>query len=143
MITVRQLIANKNSTVWTVSREASVYEALELMSSKDVGAVLVTDGGHVIGILSERDYARGVVLVGRSSRQMTVAELMSTPVLYVRPEHTINDCMSLMTNKRVRHLPVLERDRLIGIVSIGDVVKQIISEQESRIQELENYIRGF
>ena len=144
MITVRQLIANKNSTVWTVSREASVYEALELMSSKDVGAVLVTDGGgRVIGILSERDYARGVVLVGRSSREMTVEELMSSPVLYVRPEHTINDCMSLMTNKRVRHLPVLERDRLIGIVSIGDVVKQIISEQESRIQELENYIRGF
>ncbi|MCI0637199.1 MAG: CBS domain-containing protein [Actinobacteria bacterium] len=142
MITVRQLLANKPPVVWTVGPQASVYEALELMATKDIGAVLVVEGARVVGILSERDYARGVALEGKTSRKMTVAELMTSQVLYVRSEHTINDCMSLMTNKRVRHLPVLDGERLIGIVTIGDVVKQIISEQESRIQELENYIRG-
>jgi CBS domain-containing protein len=143
MITVRHLLAKKPACVWTVEKQASVYEALELMASKDVGAVLVVDGPRVVGILSERDYARSVALVGRSSRQMTVGELMTSPVLYVRPESTLEDCMSLMTNRRIRHLPVLERERLVGIVSIGDVVKQLISAQENRIHELENYIRGF
>jgi CBS domain-containing protein len=143
MITVRHLLASKPASVWTVSKQASVYEALELMASKDVGAVLVVEGARVVGILSERDYARSVALAGRSSRQMTVGELMTSSVFYVRPESTLHDCMSLMTNRRIRHLPVLERERLVGIVSIGDVVKQLISEQETRIHELESYIRGF
>ena len=142
MITVRQLLKNKPADLWSVSPEASVYEALELMAEKDIGAVLVLEGGELAGIFTERDYARNVILKGRLSKTTSVAELMTDVVCYVRPEQTIEDCMALMTDKRVRHLPVLEGERLVAIVSIGDVVKKTISEQEFTIQQLENYITG-
>ena len=142
MITVRQLLKNKPADLWSVSPETSVYEALELMAEKDIGAVLVLEGGELAGIFTERDYARNVVLKGRLSKTTSVAELMTEVVCYVRPEQTIEDCMALMTDKRVRHLPVLEGERLVAIVSIGDVVKKTISEQEFTIQQLENYITG-
>jgi IMP dehydrogenase len=142
MITVRQLLKNKPADLWSVSPETSVYEALELMAEKDIGAVLVLENGELAGILTERDYARNVILKGRLSKTTSVAELMTEVVCYVRPDQTIEDCMALMTDKRVRHLPVLEDERLIAIVSIGDVVKKTISEQEFTIQQLENYITG-
>jgi CBS domain-containing protein len=142
MITVRQLLKNKPADLWSVSPEASVYEALELMAEKDIGAVLVLEDGELAGIFTERDYARNVILKGRLSKTTSVAELMTEVVCYVRPEQTIEDCMALMTDKRVRHLPVLEDERLVAIVSIGDVVKKTISEQEFIIQQLENYITG-
>jgi len=142
MITVRQLLKNKPADLWSVSPETSVYEALELMAEKDIGAVLVLEDGELAGIFTERDYARDVILKGRLSKTTSVAELMTEVVCYVRPEQTIEDCMALMTDKRVRHLPVLEDERLIAIVSIGDVVKKTISEQEFTIQQLENYITG-
>jgi IMP dehydrogenase len=142
MITVRQLLKNKPADLWSVSPETSVYEALELMAEKDIGAVLVLENGELAGILTERDYARNVILKGRLSKTTSVAELMTEVVCYVRLDQTIEDCMALMTDKRVRHLPVLEDERLIAIVSIGDVVKKTISEQEFTIQQLENYITG-
>ena len=142
MKTARDLLTTKGREVHAVAPDATVYDALALMAEKGVGAVIVLEGGRLVGILSERDYARGVILQGRTSRNMTVAELMSSPVLTVRLEQTIEDCMALMTARHVRHLPVVEREALLGIVTIGDVVKQIISEQEHLIRELENYIRG-
>ena len=141
MITVRQLLANKPQGVVTTSPDSSVFAALALMAERDIGALPVLEGGQLVGLLSERDYARGVVLRGRSSRDMTVAELMTKPVV-VGLENTIQDCMTAMTQRRVRQLPVLDSGALIGIVTIGDVVKQIISEQEILIHELEDYIRG-
>ena len=142
MITVRELLANKPSGVVTTTTETSVYEALALMARHDIGCLPVLEEGRLVGILSERDYARGVVLQGRSSRDMTVGELMTAPVVVIARGDTIQHCMTLMTRERVRHLPVLEDERLVGIVTIGDVVKQIMSEQALLIHELEGYIRG-
>jgi len=143
MKTVAQLLRAKGHEVLSVSPETTVFAALELMAEKDVGALIVLEGGRVVGIFSERDYARKVVLRGKSSREIPVREIMSSRVLYVRPEQTIEECMALMTNKRVRHLPVLEEEeRLVGVISIGDVVKAIISEQEFVIEQLQNYITG-
>ena len=142
MITVRQLLNSKPGDLWSVSPETSVYETLELMAEKDIGAVLVLEDGELAGIFTERDYARNVILKGRLSKTTSVGELMTAVVCYVRPEQTIEDCMALMTDKRVRHLPVLEGGRLIAIISIGDVVKKTIEEQEFTIQQLENYITG-
>jgi CBS domain-containing protein len=142
MSTVGQLLQAKGAAVWSVSPDSSVYEALEMMAHKDVGAVLVLEAGKLVGIFSERDYARKVILKGKSSRSATVSEMMTRRVLFTDPEATIDACMMLMTEKRVRHLPVLENDKPIGIVSIGDVVKRIISEQKFTIQELEKYITG-
>jgi CBS domain-containing protein len=142
MTTVRNLLDSKDEGLWTITPEASVYQALELMADKDVGAVLVTENDRLVGLFSERDYARKVILKGRASRQTQVQELMSKDVLYVRPEQTIDNCMALMTAKKVRHLPVLEEGRLMGIVTIGDVVKAVINKQEVIISELENYISG-
>lgn len=142
MRTVRQVLRCKGHTVWTVAPDASVHEALKMMAEKDVGALIVVAAGKVVGVFSERDYARKVVLQGKSSRDTPVREIMSQEVVYVSPCHTIEDCMALMTDKRVRHLPVLDNGRLVGIVSIGDVVKAIISEQEFIIEQLENYIHG-
>lgn len=141
MITVRDLLANKPAGVFTTSPRTSVYEALASMAEHDVGALPVLERGEVVGLLSERDYARGVVLRGRTSRETAVAELMTKPVL-VRLCDSIEHCMTLMTVERVRHLPVIEAGELIGIVTIGDVVKQIIQEQAFQIDQLENYIRG-
>jgi CBS domain-containing protein len=141
MITVRELLVNKPGGVVTTTPGTSVYDALALMAQHDIGALPVLEGGRLVGVLSERDYARGVVLRGRSSRGMSVGELMTAPVVVERG-HSIEHCMTLMTEKRVRHLPVVEQDALIGIVTIGDVVKQIISHQALVIDELEHYIRG-
>jgi len=142
MKTVAQLLRAKGHEVLSVSPETTVFAALQLMAEKDVGALIVLEGGRVVGIFSERDYARKVSLKGRSAKETPIREIMSPRVLYVRPEHTIEECMALMTNKRVRHLPVLEEDRLVGVISIGDVVKAIISEQEFVIEQLQHYITG-
>ena len=142
MTYVEQLLKTKGNEIWSIAPRATVYEALQMMSEKDVGALLVVDKGNLVGIFSERDYARKLILKGRFSKDTTVGELMTREVLYIESQSTIEDCMALMTAKRVRHLPVLENERLIGIVTIGDVVKQIISDQEFTIQQLERYIKG-
>lgn len=112
------------------------------MAAKNVGALVVVEGSHVVGILSERDYARNVILKGKSSHDTTVKDIMTSPVYYVRPTQTAMECMALMTDKRIRHLPVLEDDHLVGVISIGDVVKAVIEEQESVIRQYEEYITG-
>ncbi len=142
MYTVRHLLQEKGNQVWSIAPVASVYEALQLMAEKNIGAVLVLDGGQVEGIFTERDYARKVVLKGRSSRTTMVRELMTPDVLYVSPDDTIENCMAIMTDKRLRHLLVLDQGQVSGIVSIGDVVKAIISDREFTIRELERYITG-
>ncbi len=142
MQTVNDILRMKGHAVWSLAPDDTVYDALTLMAQKDVGALLVLDRGQLVGILSERDYARKVILKGKSSRELPVAEIMTGKVYYVRPEHTVQDCMALMTNHHIRHLPVMEGGQVIGIVSIGDVVKCIISNQEFLIEQLENYITG-
>ena len=140
MLTVRELLAKKGSEVWSVSPDATVYDALQLMAARNVGAVLVLNDGELAGILSERDYARQVVLKGKASRDTPVRDIMTTSVVSVSPERTIDDCMALMTERRIRHLPVLKSDVLLGVLSIGDVVKAVISEKEFHIEQLESYI---
>ena len=142
MKTVRQLLDAKGREVISVSPESNVLEALRLMAQREVGAVLVLDGPRLVGVMSERDYARKVILKGKSSQETRVREIMTERVVYARPEQTMAECMALMTDKRVRHLPVLEEGRLIGVLSIGDLVKETISEQAFIIQQLENYIHG-
>jgi CBS domain-containing protein len=142
MITVGHVMREKGNSIWSVSPDAIVYDALTLMAEKNLGAVLVMDGGKIAGVFSERDYARKVVLKGKSSRETPVREIMTKEVLYVRPSHSIEDCMALMTEKRARHLPVMEGEQLMGVISIGDVVKAIISEHQFVIKQLENYIAG-
>ena len=127
--TVRQLINRKGNTVWAVQPDDTVFEALTIMADKGIGALLVFNQNQFAGIFSERDYARKVILKGKSSQQTTVGEIMTRKVLVVHPYQTMNDCMALMTDKHIRHLPVLEDDAVIGVISIGDVVKEIISEQ--------------
>ncbi len=139
---VRQLLQSKGYDVWSITPDASVFDALRLMAEKECGALLVKEGGKIVGVFSERDYARKIILKGRTSKDTTVREIMMEKVLYVRPDQTIEECMALMSDKRVRHLPVLEKDQLVGIISIGDVVKAIISDQKFIIEQLENYIKG-
>lgn len=139
---VRQLILAKGNRVHTISPEATVFEALERMAMFDIGALVVVEGERVVGIFSERDYARKVVLVGRVSRETKVREIMTDEVITVSPDTTVGECMAIMTGKRVRHLPVMEGGKLAGLISIGDVVKAIMSEQEFMIAELESYITG-
>lgn len=140
MLTVRELLAKKGSQVWSVSPDATVYAALQLMAERNVGAVLVLSGQRLAGILSERDYARQVILKGKASRDTPVHEIMTTRLVTVSPERTIEDCMALMTDKRIRHLPVTSGETLLGVLSIGDVVKAVISEKEFLIEQLEGYI---
>jgi CBS domain-containing protein len=142
MITAGHVLKEKGDRIWSVPPDAMVYDALTLMAEKNLGAVLVMDGVKIAGIFSERDYARKVILKGKSSRETPVKEVMTQDVLFVRPGHSIEDCMALMTDKRTRHLPVMEGERLVGVISIGDVVKAIISEHEFVIKQLENYIAG-
>ena len=142
MKTIKQLLETKGSTVWTIAPEDSVYDALKLMAEKSIGALLVVEGKRVIGVFSERDYARKVVLQGRVSKNTPVKEVMSTAVTKVSLEQRVEECMALMTDKRIRHLPVIDNGKLIGIVSIGDLVKEIMSEQSFLIKNLEQYIGG-
>ena len=140
MKTIRQLLQGKGSGVHTIGPDARVIDALKLMSEKEIGALVVVDGGKLVGILSERDYARKVILFGKSAHEIPVREIMTGKVLTVQPTQTVEECMALMTSKRVRHLPVTEGERLLGLVSIGDLVKEVIAEQEQTIKELESYI---
>lgn len=142
MLSVRQCLGRKGNEVWSTRPDATVFEALQLMAERDIGALLVLDRGALVGIFSERDYARKIILRGKSSRETAVGEIMTAQVIFVRPEQTIEECMALMTEEHVRHLPVIEGDRVIGVISIGDVVKEIISEQEFVIEQLTNYITG-
>ena len=139
---VRSLLRNKSRNIFSIGPDATVFEAIQTMSDKQVGALVVLSAGTLLGILSERDYARKVILKGKSSHLTKVREIMTEPVLYVTPEKTIDHCMRLMTGRRVRHLPVLEGDNVIGMVSIGDLVNWIISSQEHTIHHLHNYIAG-
>jgi CBS domain-containing protein len=142
MKTVHQLLETKGRAVVSVSPGAKVIDALRVMAEREIGAVLVVDNDRLVGVMSERDYARKVILKGKSSQDTYVREIMTDRVVYVRPQQTVPECMALMTNKRVRHLPVLEGDRLVGVLSLGDLVKETISEQQFIIQQLENYIHG-
>lgn len=137
---VKQILDGKGHQVWSVGPDQSIYEALALMAEKNIGALVVIDEGQVVGIFSERDYARKVVLRGKSSRETPVREAMTSRVVGVRPERTVEDCMALMTEKRIRHLPVMDGDQIVGVISIGDIVKAVISEKESLIGQLESYI---
>lgn len=138
--TVGQILEKKGADVWSVSPDATVLEALRLMAERNVGAVLVRSGDQLVGILSERDYARKVVLQGKSSKETPVRDVMSSKVYFVRPEQSASDCMAMMTEKRIRHLPVLDGGRLAGMISIGDVVRTLLGEQQFTIEQLENYI---
>ena len=140
--TVAHLLAEKGTQVWTVTPDTKVYAALELMAERNLGAVLVLDGDRLAGIMSERDYARKVILVDRDSKETPVGDIMSPEVVTAAPTDTVNDCMRLMTERRIRHLPVLDGGAMAGIVSIGDVVKGVIAEQEFLIEQLESYISG-
>jgi len=142
MITVTEMLKEKGGGVLTISPQDTVYRALEIMAEKNLGALVVVEDEKVVGMFSERDYARNVVLKGKSSKDTLIKDLMSANPCYVRPEQTVSDCMALITEKRRRHLPVLDGEKLIGIVSIGDVVKQQIIDQEFTIKQLENYIAG-
>lgn len=142
MKTIGDLLETKGRGIWSVSPGTTVYRALEILADKNIGALLVLEEGRLVGIFSERDYARKVILKGRSSREITVGELMTTQVYFATPANTLFDAMALMTSRNIRHLPVIERGQLLGIVTLGDVVKKIISEQATTIRELENYITG-
>ena len=139
---IQEILALKGSAVWSISPNATVFEAIQLMADKNVGAVLVTENEQLVGILSERDYARKVVLKGKSSKTAAVKEILSSHVIHVSPTHTVEECMRLMTEHHIRHLPVLEEGKIVGIVSIGDLVNWIISAQHTAISQLQTYITG-
>ncbi len=139
---VSDLLNHKGRDVWHLAPEATVFEAIEQMAEKGIGALLVMEGERLVGIVSERDYARKVVLKGKRSRETRVREIMSHPVICVRPDLTVEETMALMTDKRVRHLPVVVEEKVVGVISIGDVVRGIIEDQEFQIQQLTNYITG-
>jgi len=140
MKTIKQLLEEKGAEVWSIGPDASVYDAVALMADKAIGALLVIDGDQTVGLVSERDYARNVVLKGRSSKEIKVSEIMTDRVICIEPGQTVEEGMALMTDKRVRHLPVIEAGNVLGLVSIGDLVKAIISEQKFIIEQLEHYI---
>ena len=143
MKSVAEILRSKpDQTVYNIAPGASVYDAVRLMADKNIGALLVVDEGKIVGILSERDYARKVVLMDRSSKQTAVREVMTSTVMYARPDQSNEECMALMTDNRLRHLPVIDNGRLLGLVSIGDLVKDIISEQQFTIDQLQHYIQG-
>ncbi len=139
---ISSILKTKGSEVWSVSPSAPVFEAIEKMAEKRVGALAVVSEGKLVGMISERDYARKVILQGRSSKETPVAEIMTSPAITVTPQHTVEECMKLMTEKRIRHLPVMDQGRLAGVISIGDLVKWTITAHEETIAHLENYITG-
>lgn len=140
MKSLKQLLEAKGREVHTIGPDARVFDALKLMADKSVGALIVTEGGRITGVISERDYARKVILLGKSSHELQVREIMTHKVIMVHPGQTVEECMALMTEKRIRHLPVTEGERLIGVLSIGDLVKEVIAEQQRTIEQLESYI---
>jgi CBS domain-containing protein len=143
MTTAAQVLdAKPQRAVFTTSPNESVFDAIRQMAERNVGALVVKDGEPVVGLVSERDYARKIVLLDRSSRDTAVREIMTSPVMYVRPAQTVEECMALMTDKRLRHLPVMDGGRLLGLISIGDLVKQVIADQRFTIEQLEHYING-
>jgi CBS domain-containing protein len=140
--TINSILKHKGGEIWSVSPDQSVYEAIEKMADKGVGALLVISEGKVAGVISERDYARKVILQGRSSKETQVKEIMTSTVIHVTRHQSLEECMTIMTNHHIRHLPVMEDEHLLGMVSIGDLVKWIITEQEETIRQLEHYIAG-
>jgi CBS domain-containing protein len=140
MASVKQVLQTKGHDIWSVGPEVSVYDAIAEMARKEVGALVVLEGESLVGVVSERDYARKVVLQGRSSRDTKIREIMTTRVVYARPDQSVEDCMAMMTDKRIRHLPVMDGDKLLGVLSIGDLVKSIMEEQKHVIEQLEQYI---
>ncbi len=139
---VRSLLRKKAPAVWSISPEATVFEAIQMMSEKHIGCLLVLSGGHLTGIVTERDYARKVVLMGRASQQTRVRDIMTKPVLFVREDDTLDSAMRLMTSRRLRHLPVLHDDEVVGVISIGDLVSWLIDSQQHTIDHLRSYISG-
>ena len=142
MIKVSELLKNKGHDVWSIGPDASVYDAIKLMADKEVGALIVIEDSKLVGVISERDYARKVILKGQSSKDMQIKEIMTTRVIYTKPEQTVEECMALMTEKHIRHLPIIEGEQLVRIISIGDLVKSIIAEQRFIIEQLGKYISG-
>lgn len=142
MKTLRELLQRKTGGLCTIGPEARVYDALKLMADKNIGALLVVDNDKLVGIVSERDYARKVILQGKSSHDTPVREIMTERVVCVQPGNTVEECMALMSDKRIRHLPVIENDKLVGVLSIGDLVKETIAEQQFMIKQLESYIHS-
>ena len=142
MISIRQLLEAKGSKVWSTSPDASVYEALQLLAEKNIGALVVLRDGHLVGVISERDYARKVDLQGKAAMKTPVKEIMTAEVITIGAGTTVEAAMALMTDKHIRHLPVMEGEKIVGVVSIGDLVKAIIADQEFTIDQLENYISG-
>lgn len=140
MQTVQQLLDEKGHEVWSIPPDALVYDAVALMADKEIGSLIVIESARVIGLVSERDYARKIILKGRSSRETQVRDIMTTRVVYAHLEQTVEECMAVLTDQRVRHLPVMEKGRLVGIISIGDLVKAIITEQKFIIDQLVHYI---
>lgn len=142
MVTVEQLLATKGRDIWSISPDDSVFTALEVMAERNIGGLLVMESGELVGILTERDYARKIILQGKASADTLVREIMTGNVIYVSSDQTIEECMALMTEKRIRHLPVFNGEKLVGVISIGDVVKALISEHEFVIEQLVSYITG-
>ena len=140
---ISEILHHKGVTVWSIPPDTMVFDAIQMMADKNVGALLVVESGKLVGILSERDYTRKVALKGKSSKQTPVREILSEQVIHVTPAHTVEECMRLMTEHRVRHLPVLDGENIVGIVSIGDLVNWIITAQNSAIQQLQTYITGY
>jgi len=140
---LKEILAAKGSEIWSIGPDQSVYDAIQLLAEKEIGAIAVTEGGRLVGIVSERDYARQIILKGRSSENTQVKDIMSTDVITAIPSQEVRECMELMTQKRIRHLPIINDDNdLIGMISIGDLVRAIIADQESTIGDLEKYISG-
>jgi len=140
--TTASILKNKGCNLWSIDPEATIYDAIAMMAEKSIGALVVISEGKLVGIVSERDYARKVILQGRSSKDTRVREIMTSSVITVTPQNTVDECMRIITNRRVRHLPVLAGDEVIGVVSIGDLVRAIIAEQAATIDHLHSYIAG-